>query len=210
MQGHSHLEVVCGPMFSGKTEELIRRIRRVEYARMRAIVFKPEIDVRYDKDMIVSHSEQKISSVPVANVGRIRAYLGSCPKPFHVVGLDEVQFFDKEIIFLCEDLVRSGVRVIAAGLCEDYLGRPFGPMPELLAHADMVSKLWAVCMQCGAPASKSHRLARPGHNKSDTQVLVGAASVYEARCRACHMQGMLEQAGADHKKAAVDFLEHGL
>ena len=94
---------------------------------MRAIVFKPEIDIRYDKDMIVSHSEQKISSVPVESVSRIRAYLGSCAKPFHVVGLDEVQFFDNEIIILCEDLVRSGVRVIAAGLCEDYLGTPFWP-----------------------------------------------------------------------------------
>jgi len=210
MHGHSHLEVVCGPMFSGKTEELIRRIRRVEYARMRAIVFKPEIDTRYDKDMIVSHSEQKISSVPVANVSRIRAYLGSCSKPFHVVGLDEVQFFDKDVIFLCEDLVRSGVRVIAAGLCEDYLGRPFGPMPELLAHADMVTKLWAVCMKCGAPASKSHRLTRPGHKKADDQVLVGAASIYEARCRACHIRGIAEQQGFEHDQAAVDFLQLGL
>jgi thymidine kinase len=198
MHGHSYLEVVCGPMFSGKTEELIRRMRRVEYARMRAIVFKPEIDTRYDSDMIVSHSEQKISSIPVPDVSRIRSYLGSCPKPFHVVGLDEVQFFDKDIILLCEELVSSGVRVVAAGLCEDYLGRPFGPMPELLAHADVVSKLWAVCMKCGAPASKSHRLA-----KTSAQVLVGAALVYEARCRACHAQGMAEQ-------EAVDFLSPGL
>ena len=197
MHGHYHLEVVCGPMFSGKTEELIRRIRRVEYARMRAIVFKPEIDQRYAKDMIVSHSEQKISSVPVSNVERIRAYLGSCPQPFHVVGLDEVQFFDKDVIYLCEDLVNAGVRVIAAGLCEDYLGRPFGPMPELLAHADMISKLWAVCMKCGAPASKSQRLSKPGQKTDDTQVLVGAASVYEARCRACHVRGIVEHETVD-------------
>ena len=194
---HSYLEVVCGPMFSGKTEELIRRIRRVEYARRRAIVFKPEIDQRYSKDMIVSHSDQKISSVPVPNVDRIRSYLGSAQQPFHVVGLDEVQFFDNDVIYLCEDLVRSGIRVIAAGLCEDYLGRPFGPMPELLAHADIVTKLWAVCMSCGAPASKSQRISKAGQKTDDTQVLVGAASVYEARCRGCHVRGIVEHTTVD-------------
>lgn len=205
MRGHSLLELVCGPMFSGKTEELIRRIRRVEYARMRAIVFKPEIDTRYEKDMIVSHSEQKINSIAVPNVSRIRAYLGSCSKPFHVVGLDEVQFFDNDIVYLCEDLVNSGVRVVAAGLCEDYLGRPFGPMPELLAHADMITKLWAVCMKCGAPASKSQRVVKPGQRKNDNQVLIGAASGYEARCRACHIKGIIENEDLEPSEAAVDF-----
>src|SRR5690349_13655590 len=125
MNGTSLLEVICGPMFSGKTEELIRRIRRVELARLRAIVFKPEIDTRYSKDLLVSHSEQRMGSVPVPNASRIRSYLGSSAEHFHVVGLDEVQFFDNDVIYLCEDLVASGIRVIAAGLCEDFLGRPF-------------------------------------------------------------------------------------
>lgn len=144
MNGHSHLEIICGPMFSGKTEELIRRIRRVEYARLRAIVFKPIIDTRYSNDLVVSHSEQKIDSIPVADVAEIRAYLGKTTKPFHVVGLDEVHFFNADIVALCEDLVSLGVRVIGAGLAEDYLAKPFGPMPELLTHADIVTKLWAV------------------------------------------------------------------
>jgi thymidine kinase len=210
MQGHSYLEVICGPMFSGKTEELIRRIRRVEYARMRAIVFKPEIDTRYDKEMIVSHSEQKINSIVVNNAQRIRAYLSSCTQPFHVVGLDEVQFFDKDVVYLCEDLVSAGIRVIVAGLCQDFLGRPFGPMPELLAHADIVTKLWAVCMKCGAPASKSQRLIHPGQQKDDAQVLIGTASGYEARCRACHVRGVIELEHEQEKQAAIDFPGLGL
>ncbi len=186
MSGHSHLEIICGPMFSGKTEELIRRIRRVEYARMRAIVFKPLIDVRYSKDLVVSHSDQKIDSVPVADVAQIRAYLGATNKPFHVVGLDEVHFFNNDIVELCEELVSSGVRVIGAGLAQDYLAKPFGPMPELLAHADVVTKLWAVCMRCGLPASKTQRLSRTGDDVESTQVLVGASLFYEARCRTCY------------------------
>ncbi len=192
MNGQSHLEVICGPMFSGKTEELIRRIRRVEYARMSAIVFKPQIDTRYDKELVVSHSEQKIGSVPVANVARIRSYLGSSTKSFHVVGLDEVHFFDQDVVYLCEDLVNAGVRVIAAGLCEDYLGRPFGPMPHLLAHADSITKLWAVCMRCGNPASKSQRIARNGQQVDGDQVLVGASLFYEARCRNCFVRQVVD------------------
>lgn len=198
MNGHSQLEVICGPMFSGKTEELIRRIRRVEYARMSAIVFKPQIDVRYDKEMVVSHSDQRIGSVPVANVSRIRAYLGSAAHSFHVVGLDEVHFFDTDVIYLCEDLVNAGVRVIAAGLCEDYLARPFGPMPHLLAHADSITKLWAVCMRCGAPASKSQRVSRNGQAVDGDQVLVGASLYYEARCRACFRPQVVDLAADDN------------
>lgn len=192
MHGQSNLEVVCGPMFSGKTEELIRRIRRVEYARMNAVVFKPEIDARYSRELVVSHSDQKIHSVPVPNVARIRDYLGSSARKIHVVGLDEVQFFDADVIYLCEDLVGLGIRVIAAGLCEDYLGRPFGPMPDLLTHADMVTKLWAVCMRCGAPASKTQRVSRAGKKIEDNQVLVGAEAFYEARCRSCHVKSIVE------------------
>lgn len=192
MNGHSHLEIICGPMFSGKTEELIRRIRRVEYARMRAIVFKPVIDVRYSQDLVVSHSEQKIDSVPVEDVAQMRAYLGSTAKPFHVVGLDEVHFFNHDVVTLCEDLVKSGVRVIGAGLAEDYLAKPFGPMPELLAHADTVTKLWAVCMRCGSPASKTQRLSRTGGAVDEAQVLVGASLFYEARCRSCFKNEVVE------------------
>jgi len=205
MNGHSHLEVVCGPMFSGKTEELIRRIRRVEYARLRAVVFKPEIDARFSKELVVSHSDQKIASVPVPNAAVIRDYLGACTETTHVVGLDEVQFFDQDIIYLCEDLVALGIRVIAAGLCEDYLGRPFGPMPELLAHADIVTKLWAVCMSCGAPASKTQRVARHGHKVEDNQVLVGAGTFYEARCRACHVKAIVELRDDEDSAPMLDF-----
>lgn len=194
MNAHSQLEVICGPMFSGKTEELIRRIRRVEYARMSAIVFKPEQDTRYDQHLVVSHSDQKIGSVPVDQVSRIRSYLGSATRSFQVVGLDEVHFFDQEVIQLCEDLVNGGVRVIAAGLCEDYLCRPFGSMPHLLAHADSITKLWAVCMRCGAPASKSQRVSRNGQAVQGDQVLVGASLYYEARCRACHQRQVVEVA----------------
>lgn len=182
------LEIICGPMFSGKTEELIRRIRRVEYARMNAIVFKPKIDDRYAKDLVVSHSDQKIGSVPVENSAHIRDVLGSSSIFFPVIGLDEVHFFANDIVELCEDLVKSGVRVIAAGLCEDYLSRPFGAMPELLAHADAITKLWAVCMRCGAPASKTQRISRFGKPVECDQVLVGAAIYYEARCRNCHQK----------------------
>lgn len=192
MTSHNHLEVICGPMFSGKTEELIRRIRRVEYARMRAIVFKPQIDARYSEDLVVSHSDQKIGSIPVENVSRIRSYLGSTSKSFHVVGLDEVHFFDDDVIYLCEDLANAGVRVIVAGLCEDYLGRPFGPMPELLAHADSITKLMAVCMRCGMPASKSQRISRAtSQATSDEQTLIGAALHYEARCRSCYQKSVV-------------------
>lgn len=209
MNGQGILEIISGPMFSGKTEELIRRIRRVEFARQRSIVFKPEIDIRYSKDLLVSHSEQKIGSVPVPNAARVRTYLGSSAEPFQVVALDEVQFFDKDVIYLCEDLVSSGVRVIAAGLCEDYLGRPFGPMPDLLAHADVITKLWAVCMQCGAPASKSQRIAREGKKTEDNQVLVGAQSFYEARCRRCHIKAIVPLEHHTHQEA-VDFAKADL
>jgi thymidine kinase len=192
INGYSHLEVISGPMFSGKTEELIRRIRRLEYARMTAIVFKPKIDDRYDKDLVVSHSHQKIASFAVENVESIRLRLDAQEGLFQVVGLDEVHFFAHEIIDLCEDLVGAGIKVIAAGLAEDYLGQPFGPMPNLLAHADSITKLWAVCMRCGAPASKTQRVARNGQLVQNDQVLVGASLFYEARCRVCHKREVVK------------------
>ena len=191
LNGHGNLEVICGPMFSGKTEELIRRIRRVEYAKLRAIVFKPRIDSRFSKDLVVSHSDQKIQSIPVADASSIRACLEEMNCKFHVVGLDEVQFFDEGVVALCEELVNSGVRVIAAGLCEDYLGEPFGPMPRLLAHADTVSKLWAICMNCGRPASKTQRVAKAASTPSVEQVFVSGGQHYQARCRACHQKKVL-------------------
>jgi thymidine kinase len=206
LSNHSHLEIICGPMFSGKTEELIRRIRRVEYARMRAIVFKPVIDNRYSNDLVVSHSEQKIDSVPVADVSSIRAYLGKTTKPFHVIGLDEVHFFNHEIIDLCQDLVSLGIRVIGAGLAEDYLAKPFGPMPLLLTHADIVTKLWAVCMRCGAPASKTQRLSRTKDLVGCEQVLVGASLYYEARCRSC-FKGEIVTLSEEEQRADVALVE---
>jgi thymidine kinase len=205
MVRHGHLEVICGPMFSGKTEELIRRIRRVEYARLRAIVFKPDIDTRYSTDLVVSHSDQRIESVPVADSAMIRSYLGSAQKPFHVIGLDEVHFFQKDVVDVCEELVSLGARVIAAGLCEDYMARPFGPMPELLTHADMVTKLLAVCMRCGEQASKSQRISRSGCKTNGDQLLVGAALYYEARCRSCFKKTVIELTD-DEIKADVDLV----
>lgn len=205
MNNFGHLEIVCGPMFSGKTEELIRRIRRVEYARMRAIVFKPKIDDRYSYNQVVSHSEQKIESVPVENVAHIRSYLGAVTQSFHVIGLDEVHFFDESVVELCEDLVSQGVRVIAAGLCEDYLAQPFGSMPHLLTHADMVTKLMAVCMRCGQPASKSQRISRSKIKPSDDQLLVGASLHYEARCRTCFKKNIVELSD-EETKADMNFM----
>jgi thymidine kinase len=194
MSCHSQLEVICGPMFSGKTEELIRRIRRVKFAKMQAVVFKPEIDVRYADDLVVSHSHQKIKSVPVPNITAIKSYLKKSAKPFQVVGLDEVHFFDQDVIDFAESLVSTGIRVIAAGLCEDYLLRPFGPMPELLAHADAITKLWAVCMCCGFLASKTQRVQRLKEPVDENQVLIGADQFYEARCRSCYVRGIVNLA----------------
>lgn len=185
MNGQSSLELITGPMFSGKTEELIRRIRRVSYAKKNAIVFKPHIDDRYSLDKVVSHSAQRIDSIPVKDVTQIKKVLSSLGE-LHVVGFDEVNFFTQDIVQLCEELVTQGVRVIAAGLCEDYLCKPFGPMPEMLAHADTVTKLWAICMSCGQPASKTQRINSGGSEVKEDQVIVGASETYQARCRNCH------------------------
>jgi thymidine kinase len=204
MSHHGQLEVICGPMFSGKTEELIRRLRRVEYARLRSIVFKPKIDIRYSPNLVVSHSEQKIKSCPVADVAMIRTFLASGVKPFHVIGLDEVHFFEQDVVHLCEDLVSQGIRVIAAGLCEDYLGMPFGAMPELLVHADIVTKLLAVCMRCGEPASKSQRISRPDNRSHHDQVLIGAHQHYEARCRSCFKKAVEELPDDNTNGASMD------
>lgn len=177
VQEKGGIEVVCGPMFSGKTEELIRRIRLARIAKQRVQLFKPEIDDRYDTQYITSHVEQKFLCTPIQSAKEIFAHLVDNTR---VVGIDEAQFFKEELLEVCEKLANRGLRVIVAGLDQDYLGQPFGPMPQLLAIADDVLKLKAVCMVCGGEASKSQRLT-----KQKDQVVVGAGEQYEARCRYC-------------------------
>jgi len=173
------LEVVCGPMFSGKSEELIRRLRRAVIARQAVQVFKPKIDDRYAATAIVSHSRLSLEAQVAATSAEIAALV--LPET-RVVGIDEVQFFDDGVVALCERLALSGARVIVAGLDQDYTGAPFGPMPALMSVAEYVTKSLAICMQCGAPAGRSQRLVPSGG-----QVQVGAADTYEARCRKCHV-----------------------
>jgi len=171
------IEVVCGPMFSGKTEELIRRVKRAQIARQKVQIFKPAIDNRYHETEVVSHSSLSIEATPVNNSVEI---LQKVYDSTRVVAIDEVQFFDENVIRVCEKLARRGVRVICAGLDQDYMGKPFGPMADLLAIADSVHKIQAICTVCGAPASKTFRK----NPKNSNQVLVGEADLYEARCRA--------------------------
>ena len=171
------IEVITGGMFSGKSEELIRRVRRAEIARQRTQIFKPAIDNRFDDQRIISRDNRGIDAVAVNNANQLRANLVFGVK---VVGIDEVQFFDAPIVDLCMDLADAGIRVIAAGLDQDYSRRPFGPMPALLAVAEYVSKMHAVCVRCGGPAHYSQRVAG-----GDSQIEVGDIS-YEARCRSCY------------------------
>ena len=171
------IEVVCGPMFSGKSEELIRRLRRAEIARQRVQIFKPGIDQRYANDHIVSHSELKIQSEGVKDWQELEKNLDWRTE---VIGIDEAQFLGEGIVDLVVRLADMGKRIIIAGLDTDYLGRPFHPMPELLAVADDITKYLAICMQCGNPAKHTQRLVA-----SEELVVVGAAGMYEARCRRC-------------------------
>ena len=171
------IEVVCGPMFSGKSEELIRRLRRAEIARQRVQIFKPQIDQRYSDSQIVSHSDLKIASDSVKDAAELMAKLDWRTE---VIGVDEAQFLGNEIIDVAVRLADMGKRVIIAGLDTDYLGRPFHPMPELLAVADEITKTLAICMQCGNPAKHTQRLVA-----SEDLIVVGAAGMYEARCRRC-------------------------
>ncbi len=172
------IEVICGGMFSGKTEELIRRIRRAEYAKQKVQIFKPKIDNRYEDDYIVSHSMMK---APSEKIGDISEMLDLLRPDTQVVAIDEVQFFDDRVIDICNDLADQGKRVIVAGLDLDYKGKPFGPIPQLLAVAEYVTKNSAICVKCGNPATRTQRLVRD----SDT-ILVGSKDIYEARCRNCH------------------------
>lgn len=170
------IEVICGSMFSGKTEELIRRLKRAKIANLKVEIFKPAVDVRYDDVKIVSHDTNSIHSTPVDNASSILLPA----LQVDVVGIDEAQFFDESIVEVCNHLAMCGVRVIVAGLDMDYTGRPFGPMPQLLATADYITKLHAICVQCGNIASISYRKV-----KDESQLLLGEKDLYEPRCRAC-------------------------
>jgi len=179
------IEVICGSMFSGKTEELIRRVRRAQIARQRVQVFKPALDTRYVEREVASHDGMQVEAVPVENMAQLRALI---EPDTTVVAIDEGQFFDEGLVDLCKELADQGVWVIVAGLDMDFRGEPFGPMPRLMAQAERVDKLQAICVVCGGPASRTQRLIN-GHPAAydDPVILVGASEVYEARCRGCHV-----------------------
>ncbi len=176
------IEVVCGSMFSGKTEELLRRVKRARLAKQRAVIFKPKIDNRYDEVKVVTHEGFGADSIPVSSASEL---LERVPPDTAVVGIDEVQFFGEEVVAVAEKLADRGVRVICAGLDQDYRGVPFGPVPRLMAVAEYVTKLHAVCTRCGAQASRSQRLVA-----AEGQLFVGGAAAYEARCRRCFVPGV--------------------
>src|SRR5262252_5491472 len=171
------IEVICGSMFSGKSEELIRRLRRAQIARQRVQIFKPKVDTRFSEDHIISHSEMRIKSQLVSRAGEILDVLDNRTQ---VIGIDEGQFFDLDLIDLCNKLADAGKRVIVAGLDQDFRGKPFDPMPQLLCIAEYITKTLAICVRCGAPANRTQRLV----DNSD-RLLVGATDAYEARCRLC-------------------------
>jgi thymidine kinase len=194
------VEVICGSMFCGKTEELIRRVRRAQIARQKVQVFKPAIDTRYAKREVTSHNGMQVEAVPVEDVAQLRTLI---EPDTTVVALDEVQFFDDAIATLCEELSAQGKRVIAAGLDMDFRGEPFGPMPLLMARAERVDKLQAICVTCGGPASRTQRLidGQPAAY-DDPIILVGASEVYEARCRGCHKVRIANKKQASDKQNA--------
>jgi thymidine kinase len=185
--GSGWIEVIVGSMYSGKTEELIRRLRRAQIARQRVEIFKPVLDDRYAKDQIVSHSEVRIPSRSVKTAKDVLRWAHEA----QVIGIDEGQFLGAGLLDVCERLARSGKRVIVAGLDQDYMGKPFEPMPQLLAVAEFITKTLAICMVCGAPANRTYRkVARGG------RVVVGGADLYEARCRRCFDLGQRAKAAA--------------
>jgi thymidine kinase len=179
------IEMICGPMFSGKSEELMRRLRRARIARKRVQVFKPTIDNRYADDEIVSHGEIRMKSEAVNTAGDI---LRALDWRTQVVGVDEANFFGTDLIEVSRQLADSGKQVILAGLDTDFMGRPFSPVPDLLAHAESITKTLAICMRCGNPAKHTQRLV-----ESDDLIVVGAAGMYEARCRRCFEPGVPKQ-----------------
>ncbi len=172
------IEVICGSMFSGKTEELIRRIRRAEYAKQKVLVFKPVIDNRYDADSIVSHSQMKAPSICITDPQEIYQHLSD---DVQIIAVDEAQFFPPNIVEVVNVLADRGYRVIVAGLDQDYRGEPFGSIPQLMAVAEYVTKNLAICVKCGNPANRTQRTIH-----QDGQILVGSTEAYEARCRNCH------------------------
>lgn len=179
------IEVICGSMFSGKSEELIRRVHRVQIAKKKVQVFKPTIDTRYSIQYIYSHNGTKIEAI---NISNSKELLEKTEPDTEVVAIDEAQFYDKGVVTICQKLADQGRRVIVAGLDQDFRGEPFGPIPELLAVAEYIDKLQAICMICGSPASRTQRLVNGKPAKySDPIILIGAKETYEARCRKCHV-----------------------
>lgn len=179
------IEVITGPMFAGKTEELIRRLKRLEFAKAKIQAFKPSIDNRYDDVSIASHAGTKVSSIPIDKAEEIWDHIDDDTQ---VVVIDEVQFFSDAVIIVCEKLADKGIRVIVAGLDQDFKGEPFGVMPELMTRAEFITKLTSICVCCGAPATRTQRLVDDKPAKyDDAIVLVGATEAYEPRCRVCHI-----------------------
>lgn len=175
------IEVICGSMFSGKTEELIRRLKRAKFAKQKVEIFKPQVDIRYSEEEVVSHDSNSILSTPVSTAANILLLTGDV----EVVGIDEAQFFDEGIIEVCQTLANNGVRVIVAGLDMDFKGKPFGPIPSLLSIAEYVTKVHAICVRCGNLAQFSHRLSL-----NDKLVLLGEKDIYEPLCRMCYIEAI--------------------
>lgn len=186
---HGFIEIVCGSMFSGKTEELLRRIKRAQIARQKVQIFKPAIDNRFGTDHVQSHDLTRLPSIPVA---KARDILRFADDNTRVIGIDEAQFFDDSIVDVAQKLAYRGIRVIIAGLDMDFRGQPFGPMPKLLAVAEEVTKLSAVCVVCGNPASRTQRVQRTGEPRPE-RIVIGAKEIYEARCRFCHEPGEISE-----------------
>jgi thymidine kinase len=179
------IEFITGPMFAGKSEELIRRLHRLDYAHKKYLVFKPDIDNRYSEGDVESHEHHKIKCIPVKHAADIKAYI---KEPVDVIGIDEIQFLDPEIVSMCDEWANEGIRVIVAGLDTDFRGEPFPVSAALLAKAEFVTKLTAVCVKCGAPATMTQRIVNGVPASYDEPIVkVGAAEAYEPRCRHCHV-----------------------
>lgn len=178
------IEVICGSMFSGKTEELIRRLKRATFANQKVEIYKPAVDIRYSDDQVVSHDSHSIPSTPIDSP----ASMLLLSSDVEVVGIDEAQFFDETIVEVVQTLANRGIRVIIAGLDTDFTGKPFGPMPALMAVAEDVQKVHAICVRCGSPAQHSHRLS-----KSDKLVVLGEKNVYEPLCRHCYNEAIASE-----------------
>jgi thymidine kinase len=183
-QNSGWIEVICGGMFSGKTEELIRRLRRAKIAKLSVVIFKPQLDSRFKKEHIVSHNKTEMESILIEDPTKILKLAINC----QVVGIDETQFFDNKIIEVCQKLVKDNKRIIIAGLDKDYQGKPFKPMPQLMAEADYLDKLRAICTRCGSPASYSQRITQDLE-----KIVLGELDKYEPRCRGCFIEPRKKQ-----------------